>query len=103
MKKRVKFLRFFDQNNIGSLPRVFLCSLAVLFFFYSMPHVINMNSSTEFKNNSKKVLAYTLNNENSNLDKDSKILDVIRKDKAISDETEKALKDTLDLLVKNFV
>ena len=35
--------------------------------------------------------------------KDSKILDVIRKDKAISDETEKALKDTLDLLVKNFV
>ena len=35
--------------------------------------------------------------------KDSKILDVIRKDKAISDETEKALKDTLDQLVKNFV
>ena len=35
--------------------------------------------------------------------KDSKILDVIRKDKAISDETEKALKDILDLLVKNFV
>ena len=35
--------------------------------------------------------------------RDSKILDVIRKDKAISDETEKALKDTLDQLVKNFV
>jgi F-type H+-transporting ATPase subunit alpha len=35
--------------------------------------------------------------------KESKILDVIRKDKAISDETEKALKDTLDQLVKNFV
>ena len=35
--------------------------------------------------------------------KDSKILDIIRKDKAISDETEKALKDTLDQLVKNFV
>ena len=35
--------------------------------------------------------------------KDSEILDVIRKDKAISDETEKALKDTLDQLVKNFV
>ena len=35
--------------------------------------------------------------------KDSKILDVIRKDKAISDETEKALKDALDQLVKNFV
>ena len=35
--------------------------------------------------------------------KESKILDVIRKDKAISDETEKALKDTLDQLLKNFV
>ena len=35
--------------------------------------------------------------------KESKILDVIRKDKAISDETEKSLKDTLDQLVKNFV
>ena len=35
--------------------------------------------------------------------KDSKILDIIRKEKAISDETEKALKDTLDQLVKNFV
>ncbi|MDC0227074.1 F0F1 ATP synthase subunit alpha [Alphaproteobacteria bacterium] len=35
--------------------------------------------------------------------KDSKILDVIKKDKAISDETEKALKHTLDQLVKNLV
>ena len=75
MKKKIKFLKYFDQNDIGSLPRVFLCSLALLFFFYSVPHVITMNSSTEFKNNSKKVLAYTLNNENSNLESDSKILD----------------------------
>ena len=75
MKKKVKFLRYFDQNNIGSLPRVFLCSLAVLFFFYSMPHIISMNTSTEFKNNSKKVLAYTLSNDNLSLDKDAEILD----------------------------
>ena len=34
--------------------------------------------------------------------KGSKILDSIRKDKAISDDTEKSLKDTLDQLVKNF-
>ncbi len=34
--------------------------------------------------------------------KDSKVLDSIRKDKAISDDTEKFLKDTLDQLVKNF-
>ena len=76
MKKKIKFLRFFDQNNIGSLPRIFLCSLAVLFFFYSIPHIINMNNSQEFKNNSKTVLAYTLNNKSLNGDLDSgKILD----------------------------
>ena len=34
--------------------------------------------------------------------KSSKVLDSIRKDKAISDDTEKSLKDTLDQLVKNF-
>ena len=34
--------------------------------------------------------------------KGSKVLDTIRKDKAISDDTEKSLKDTLDQLVKNF-
>jgi F-type H+-transporting ATPase subunit alpha len=41
-------------------------------------------------------LIQTLNN------KDSNILETIRKDKSISDDTEKALKDTLDELVKNF-
>jgi Bax protein len=75
MKKKIKLLKFFDQNDIGSLPRIFLCSLAVLFFFYSMPHIINMNNSTEFKNNSKTVLAYTLNNKTNNIDGDKKILD----------------------------
>ena len=34
--------------------------------------------------------------------KGSKVLDSIRKDKAISDDTEKSLKDTLDQLVKSF-
>ena len=34
--------------------------------------------------------------------KGSKVLDSIRKDKAISDDTEKSLKDTLDQLVKKF-
>lgn len=35
--------------------------------------------------------------------KDSKILESIRKDKSISDETDQALKDVLDQLVKSFV
>tara|TARA_B100000902_G_C27187057_1_gene851897 strand:+ start:5 stop:1063 length:1059 start_codon:yes stop_codon:yes gene_type:complete len=76
MKKKIKIFRFFDQNSIGSLPRIFLCSLIVLFFFYSMPQIINMNNSEEFKNNSKTVLAYTLNNKSINGTVESgKILD----------------------------
>ena len=70
MKRKIKILKFFDQKDIGSLPRTFLCSLAILFFFYAMPHIISMNNSHEFKNNSKTVLAYTLNgkSKNSNLE-----------------------------------
>jgi len=76
MKKKLKILKFFDQNNIGSLPRIFLCSLAILFFFYSMPLIIDINNTQEFKNNSKKVLAYTLNNKSINgSSENGKILD----------------------------
>jgi len=66
MKKKIKILKFFDQKDIGSLPRTFLCSLAILFFFYAMPQIISMNNSPEFKNNSKTVLAYTLNGKSNN-------------------------------------
>ena len=76
MKKKLKILKFFDQNNIGSLPRIFLCSLVILFFFYSMPLIIDINNTQEFKNNSKKVLAYTLNNKSINSSSENgKILD----------------------------
>jgi F-type H+-transporting ATPase subunit alpha len=34
--------------------------------------------------------------------KDSKILDAIRKDKSMSDETEKSLREMLEQLIKNF-
>ena len=61
---KVKMIKYFDQRNLGSLPRIFLSSLLVLFFFYSMPLIINFtkNKNLEFQNNSKKILAYTLNN-----------------------------------------
>ena len=68
---KVKIIKYFDQRNLGSLPRTFLSSLLVLFFFYSMPLIVNFtkNKNWEFQNNSKKILAYTLsnggNNENS--------------------------------------
>ena len=71
-KKSIKVLRYFDQNEIGSIPRVILCSIVVIFFFYSAPLLINFanKNNIEFQNNSKKVLVYTLNNENKVTNKD---------------------------------
>ena len=69
-RSNIKILKFFDKREIGSIPRIFLSSLAVLFFFYSMPKIINYanQEANEFQNNSKAILAYTLNNKNKNLD-----------------------------------
>ena len=70
MKKKfnnynLKFLKFFDQRDMGSIPRIFLSSFLVVFFFYCAPIFINFlnNQNVEFQNNSKAILAYTLNNE----------------------------------------
>ena len=69
MKRKINFsktkiLSFFDQKKLGSIPRIFLSSLFVIFFFYSMPLFIKFtkNKNLEFQNNSKAILAYTLNN-----------------------------------------
>ena len=68
-------MKFFDQHNIGSLPRIFLSSLLLLFFFYSMPYVIEMNNIEGYQNNSKTVLAYTLNNKSNKDLENGEILD----------------------------
>ena len=76
-----KIFKFFDQKNLGSLPRIFLSSIIIMFFFYTMPIFVNYkkNNNFEFKNNSKTILAYTLNNKkngvvNENLSFDEKDL-----------------------------
>ena len=81
MKRRIvfpknKILKFFDQKSLGSLPRIFLSSLLVMFFFYSIPAFINFtkNKNLEFQNNSKAVLAYTLNNGPTNKNAKGEIL-----------------------------
>ena len=60
-----KIFKFFDKNEVGSIPRIFLSSLILILFFYSMPTLVNYvnNDDRVFQNNSQKVLAYTLNNE----------------------------------------
>ena len=50
--------------------------MVVVFFFYSMPLIIEFSNqeNNEFQNKSKAILAYTLNNEGDNLNKDNESL-----------------------------
>ena len=45
-KPKMKALKFFDKRNIGSLPRIFISSILVVFFFYSAPLIINFAYSS---------------------------------------------------------
>ena len=73
---KTKFLGIFDKRKLGSIPRIFLSSLLIIFFFYSMPLFINFtkNRNLEFQNNSKAVLAYTLKNDSINKNAKNEIL-----------------------------
>jgi len=61
-----------DDNKLGSIVRTILSSIALILIFYSLPLIANFTSNKildvkEFKNNSKKVLAYTLENQTNGL------------------------------------
>ena len=73
---KIKFLKFFDKKSIGSLPRVFISSIFVIFFFYSAPLLINFANKdlNSVQNNSKKVLAYTLNQKKNGIENSEEIL-----------------------------
>ena len=82
---KIKFLRYFDQKKIGSLPRIFISSIMLIFFFYSAPEIINYanKNDNEYKNNSKEVLAYALNKKKvgiedgvTNLDENDLLIDI---------------------------
>ena len=75
-KSKIKVLKFFDKKNIGSLPRIFISSVLVVFFFYSAPLIINFANKdlSSVQNNSKAVLAYTLNKKKNGIEDDEEIL-----------------------------
>ena len=78
-KNKIKFLRLIDYKNLGSIIRTFISSLVLIFFFYSFPIMINYTNNNilitkEFKNNSKSILAYTLNKKNDTAKNDNQIL-----------------------------
>ena len=78
MKKNIFLInfKFLNQKGTSALPKIFLSSLLVVSFFYIMPIFINYskNKSAEYKNNSKAVLAYTLNNKGESLEKDGDVI-----------------------------
>ena len=75
--QNIKFLKFFDQRNLGSLPRIFISSIILIFSFYTMPHIIDFikRENVEYQNNSKTILANTLNDKNSKAKENDKVLD----------------------------
>ncbi len=77
LNKNIKFFNFFDKNELGSIPRIFISSLILIFFFYSMPIFISFvnKDNLEFQNNSKAVLAYTLNSKNNGAEEKTELLD----------------------------
>ena len=87
-KKNSYFFKHFDEIQIGSIPRVILSSFVLMIFFYSAPFLVDFSNKkifikNEFQNNSKKVLAYTLNQEkygedpgNKNLDERDLLIDI---------------------------
>ena len=86
-KNRIKPFKVFDENNLNSIPRIILSSIIIILFFYSLPIVINftsnkIESSAGIQNNSKAILAYTLNKKPSNsqnsliLNEDDLLIDI---------------------------
>ncbi len=68
-KRSFKSLNSITGNNLGSIPRTLLSSVIIIFFFYFAPILIdftnnNILNTKEFQNNSKAILAYTLNQKN---------------------------------------
>ena len=70
IKNQNKDLSFNYSNTVNSISRLFLSSFVLISFFYIMPLFISFTENNfntkEFKNNSKKILAYTLNKQNEN-------------------------------------
>ena len=75
-KTNFRLIRFLNQKGLGTFPKILISSFLIISFFYSMPVMVNYskNKSSEFKNNSKQVLAYTLNNNGKSIEEGDDVL-----------------------------
>ena len=51
-KNNLKVFKVISDNNLGSIFRIFLSSLILIFFFYSLPIIINFTNSKILLTNS---------------------------------------------------
>ena len=72
--KKIKNLNLFKEKSLNNLLRMVLSSFLMISFFYITPIFLNFTqknfNNKEFTNNSKQVLAYTLNNGPKNQDEE---------------------------------
>ena len=75
-KINFKFLKVLDQKSLRPFYKFSFSSILLVSFFYFAPQIINYskNKSFVFENNSKAVLAYTLNNKGSDPEKGEEFL-----------------------------
>jgi len=75
----------FKQESKNTLVRIFLSSFLIISFFYIAPIFINFADKNfytkEYTNNSKKILAYTLNKE----DKNKKEIETLNEEEVLFD------------------
>mgnify|MGYP001398493983 CR=1 FL=1 len=87
MKKRIKNAqKLFRDYDLNTLPRILLSCFIIISFFYAAPIFINFSdknfNNKEFTNNSKKILAYTLNKtddqneQNTNINEQDLLFDI---------------------------
>ena len=88
-------IKLFYNSNLSSLPRIFLCSIALISFFSVIPIFITFTdknfNNKEFTNDSKKILAYTLNsseeknNQNLEINEEDLLFDIFSLNELDSD------------------
>jgi Bax protein len=71
-KKSENNINMLQEKILNSLSKIFISSFFVISFFYIVPILINFSdknfNNREFTNNSKKILAYTLNSNEKKID-----------------------------------
>jgi Bax protein len=79
----------FEQKSKNTLLRIFLSSFLIISFFYVAPIFINFADKNfytkEYTNNSKEILAYTLNKEDKNKNKNKNEIETLNEEEVLFD------------------